>query len=78
MFTRARKSERFSESSLGRAMAQAVSRRHLTAEAWFRSRVSPCGICGGQSGTGTGFFPQELRFSPVNFIQPVLHHRFAQ
>jgi hypothetical protein len=39
----------------GRAMAQAVIRRPLTAEARFRSRVSPCGICGGQSGIGTGF-----------------------
>jgi hypothetical protein len=38
-------------------MAQAVSRRPLTAEARVRSRVSPCGICGGQSGTGTGFPP---------------------
>jgi hypothetical protein len=35
-------------------MAQAVSRRPLTAEARVRSRFSPCGICGGQSGTGTG------------------------
>jgi hypothetical protein len=34
-------------------MAQAVSRRPLTVE----SRVGPCGICGGQSGTGTGFSP---------------------
>jgi hypothetical protein len=41
----------------GRAMAQAVSRRPLTAEARFRSGVSPCGICGGQNGTGTGFSP---------------------
>jgi hypothetical protein len=38
---------------LGRALAQAVSRRPLTAE----SRVSPCGICGEQSGIGTGFSP---------------------
>jgi hypothetical protein len=36
-------------------MAQAVSRRPLIAEARFRSRVSPCGICDGQSGNGTGF-----------------------
>jgi hypothetical protein len=38
-------------------MAQAVSRRPPTAEALVRSRVSPCGICGGRSGTGTGFSP---------------------
>jgi hypothetical protein len=57
----------------GRAMAQAVSRRPLTAEVRVHSRVSPCVICGGQSGTGTGFSPV-LRFSPVNFIPPVLHY----
>jgi hypothetical protein len=56
----------------GRAMAQAVSRRPLTAEARFRSRASSCGICGGQIGTGT-VFPRVLRSSPVNFIPPVLH-----
>jgi hypothetical protein len=28
-------------------MAQAVSRRHLTAEFRVRSRVGPCGICDG-------------------------------
>jgi hypothetical protein len=38
-------------------MAQAVSRRPLTAEARVRSRVSPCGIRGGQGGTETGFSP---------------------
>jgi hypothetical protein len=38
-------------------MAQVVSRRPLTEEARFRTRVNPCGIYGGQSGTGTGFSP---------------------
>jgi hypothetical protein len=36
-------------------MAQAVSRRPLTADARVRPRVNPCAICGGQSGTGTDF-----------------------
>jgi hypothetical protein len=55
-------------------MAQAVIRRLLTAKVRVRSRVNPCGICGGQSGTGTGFSPRVLRLSPVNFIPPVLHY----
>jgi hypothetical protein len=36
-------------------MAQTVSRWPLTAEAPVRARVNPCGICGGQSGTGQVF-----------------------
>jgi hypothetical protein len=47
-------------------MAQAVSRRPLTAEARVRARVDPCGIRGGQSGTGAGI-------SPANIIPPLLH-----
>jgi hypothetical protein len=47
---------------MGRAMAQAVSNRLLTAEARFRSQVSPCGVFGGQSGTGTGFSPSASVF----------------
>jgi hypothetical protein len=43
-------------------MAQAVSRRPLTTEARVQSRISPCGICGGQSGTGTGFSPSASGF----------------
>jgi hypothetical protein len=66
------------ESHLGRAIAQAVSRRPLTTEARFRSQVSPCGICGGKSCTGTGPPPPVLRFSPVNFIPPVLHYKEKQ
>jgi hypothetical protein len=36
-------------------VAEAVSCWPLTAEDWFCTQVSPCGICGGQSGTGTDF-----------------------
>jgi hypothetical protein len=43
-------------------MGQAVNRWPLTAEKQVRSRVSRCGICGEQSGTGTGFFPEYFRF----------------
>jgi hypothetical protein len=46
----------------GRVIAQAVSHRLLTAEARFRAHGSPCGICGGQSDTGTGFSPSPLVF----------------
>jgi hypothetical protein len=46
---------RYQGANNGRAIAKAVSRQPLTAEARVRARVSPCGICGGQSGTGTGF-----------------------
>jgi hypothetical protein len=46
-------------------MAQAVSCQPFTTEAWFCIWVSPCGICGGHSGTGTGFSPS----SSVLFCQ---------
>jgi hypothetical protein len=47
----------FNTLSQGRAMAQVVRRRPFTSEAQVHARVNPCGICGGQSGTGTGFSP---------------------
>jgi hypothetical protein len=45
-------------------MTQVVSRRPLTTEARVRARVNPCGICGGQNGTGTGFSPSSSGFPP--------------
>ena len=49
-------------------MAQAVSRRPLTAEA----RVGPCGIRGGRGGTWTGF-------SPITsvYLLSISFHRFS-
>jgi hypothetical protein len=58
-------------------MAQAVSRRPLTAGVRVRFRVSPCGIYGGKSGTGTGFSQSTLVFS-VSFIPPVLRYTEKQ
>jgi hypothetical protein len=69
-------------------MAQAVSRRPLTAEARVRSRAN-VGFVVDKVALGQ-VFPRVLRFSPVNLIPPVLHylekrkntnnlhHRFAQ
>jgi hypothetical protein len=53
----------------GRAIAQVVSGRPFTAEARVRARVNPCGICGGQSDTGTGFSPSSWGF-PCQYIIP--------
>jgi hypothetical protein len=52
-------------------MVLAVRRQHLTAEARIRPQVSPCEICGEQSGTGRGFSPSSSVF-PVNIIPPWL------
>jgi hypothetical protein len=52
-------------------MAQAVSRQPLMVEARFRAQVGPCGICGVQSGTGTGFSLSSAVY-PVNIIPSLL------
>jgi hypothetical protein len=59
-------------SRVGRAMAQAVSRWPLTAEARVRARVNPCGICGGESGTGQ-VFSEYFGFPCKDIIPPLLH-----
>jgi len=47
-------------------MTRAVSRRSLTAEARVRFQVDACEICGGQSGTGSGFPPNTSVFLRQN------------
>jgi hypothetical protein len=49
----------------GHAMDQVVSRQPLTTEAWVRAQVNPCGIYGGQSGTGTGFSSSSSVFPSI-------------
>jgi hypothetical protein len=60
------------------AQAPGAVRRPLTAEPRFQSKASPCGICGGQSGTETDFIPSISVFSchnlfhrsKVNYLAP--------
>jgi hypothetical protein len=47
----------FPDSDFGHVMVQAVSRRSPTAENRVCTRVSPRGICGGQSSSEAGFTP---------------------
>jgi hypothetical protein len=60
---------------IGRAMALTVNLRPLSAEARVHARLSPYGICGGRSGTGTGFSPSSL-ISPCQYYSTValLYH----
>jgi hypothetical protein len=55
------------------AMAQAVNCWPVTVEARVCAWVSPCGICGGQKGTGTGFSLSYLVFPCQCIISPLLH-----
>jgi hypothetical protein len=55
-------------------MAQAVSRRPLTAEALFDHGLVHLGFVVVKVALGQ-VFPRVLRFSPVNFILPVPHYK---
>jgi hypothetical protein len=61
--------------SAGRAMAQAVIRRPLNAEARVRSRGQSMWDLWWTKWHWDRFSPRVLRFSPVNFIPPVLHYK---
>jgi hypothetical protein len=54
----------------GGGISQVVSRRLSTAAAWVPTRVTSCGICGVQSGTGAGFL-RVLRFLLPIRIPPI-------
>jgi hypothetical protein len=54
-------------------MVQAVSQQPLATEAQVHAWVCPCGICGGQSGTGTGSSPSSTVFPHQYHSTMVLH-----
>jgi hypothetical protein len=58
---------------MGRAMAQAVSRRPLTAAARVRAHVNPVGFMAEKVALGQVFI-RVLQFSPVNIIPSWASH----
>jgi len=61
------RTESLTDIQVNLAMVQAVSWRTLIAEVQVRSQIIQCEICGGQSGSGTGF-------SPTNVVFPCQYH----
>jgi hypothetical protein len=53
----------------GHAMTQVVNHWPFTTEGWVHARISPCGICGRQIGTGTSLCLEFFSF-PVSIIPP--------
>jgi len=58
----------------GSAIVQTVGRWLLAAETRVRCQSNTCEICGGHSGTGTGFFTRVSRFFPPVIIIPIMPH----
>jgi len=57
-------------------IAQPVSHRAVTEKDQVQPKLSPCGMCDGQSGNGTGFSLSTEDF-PHSIIPPMLHtHSF--
>jgi hypothetical protein len=65
----------------GCAMGQAVSYWSITAEAQVQSQASPDGICGAQSGSGTGFslsslvFPCHCYSTSTPYLHPFVYQQ---
>jgi len=59
-------------------MAQVVTCQPVTAEAHVQSQASICRICGGKSGTGTGFSPSTSDFAyhyhSTNALYSFIYH----
>jgi hypothetical protein len=55
-------------------VAQVVSCQPVNAETWVGIWVTPCGICGGKSGTRTRFSPSSLVSLPLSFRHGSMCH----
>jgi len=59
------------------AMHGSVSPGPRTVKAWVQMQASPCGVCGGDSDTGTGFLFEYFGFTrSVSFHQCSILHAF--